>query len=57
MTCRALELCQQVLGPQHPNTIDSISNLAACLHSQVCLGGRTVPFGVRAGNVWVWVCM
>jgi hypothetical protein len=32
---QALELFTRVLGPEHPDTISSINNLAGCLGSQV----------------------
>ncbi len=32
---QALELRRRVLGPEHPDTINSINNLAVCLTNQV----------------------
>jgi len=31
---RALELCEKVLGPEHPSTLVSMNNLARMLDSQ-----------------------
>jgi hypothetical protein len=38
---QVLELRQKVLGPQHPDTITSINNLACCLKGMERVGDAT----------------
>ena len=34
MYCQAFELCSKVFGPEHPDTINSISSLVSCIQAQ-----------------------